>query len=258
MYWQEQTGEVIGAPFYLMEKMEGRVPADSPSYNAEGWMTELQPADREAMWQSYLETLVRIHQLDPAELGLGFLAKPELGATPIEQELSYYESYYRWAFGDRKHPQVERSLPWLRANRPAGPEPVALCWGDARVGNIIFHQNRCAAVIDWEMARLGNPVMDLSWGLFFDRFHTEGYGVERLEGIPDRESTIAIYEGLSGEKAENIEYYELLGGMKFSVIIIRIAQQLVNLGFMPEDAGFEVNNPCAAIHAQQLEELGIS
>lgn len=256
-YWQETTGEVIGAPFYLMERIAGRTPADNPPYNAAGWVTEVAPAERAAMWRSYLETLVRIRRLDVQALGLNFLAKPELGATPLAQELGYYENYLEWIYAGREHPHVSRSLPWLRANLPGKGEPV-LSWGDARIGNMIFQQGRAVAVLDWEMARLGDFRMDLAWGLFLERYHTEGNNVERLPGFMNRTDTIALYQELAGCRVENIEWFEVLAGMRFSVILTRLAQQLMDQGFLPEDSDFEWNNPVSVLHGKQLAELGIA
>lgn len=256
-WWNERSGDVIGAPFYLMSRIEGRAPADNPPYNASGWVTELSPADRTAMWRSYLEVLVSLRRLDPVGLGLGFLAKPELGATPLEQEIAYYERYLDWIFADREHPSVSISLPWLRANQPREASPPRLSWGDARIGNMLFRENRCVAVLDWEMARLGDPMMDLGWGLFLDRYHSEGNGLERLPGFPSRERTIAWYEELAGEPVHDIEYYELLAGMRFSVILTRLGQQLMAQDFLPKDSDFEINNPVSKLHARQLEEMGL-
>ena len=256
-YWEEPTGDVIGSPFYLMGRVEGRIPADNPPYNAAGWVTELAREDRSAMWRSYLETLVALRQLDPAALGLGFLAKPELAETPLAQELAYYESYLEWIYADREHPTVSVSLPWLKANQPKEASPPRLSWGDARIGNMIFRDNRCVAVLDWEMARLGDPMMDLAWGLFLDRYHSEGNGIERLPGFPTREATIALYEELADASVHDIEYYELLAGMRFSVILTRLAQQLMDQEFLPKDTDFEWNNPVSNLHAKQLDELGI-
>lgn len=254
---EETSGEVIGASFYLMEKVEGRIPPDNPPYNAAGWVTELAPADRGAMWRSYIETLVAIHALDPKALGLSNLAKPELGATPIEQELAYYERYFDWAFGGREHPTISPSLEWLRKNRPDDPGTARLVWGDARVGNVIFRQNRCVAVLDWEMARLASPMMDLAWGTFTQRYHSEGCGVPILPGFPGRAETIALYEELGGVPVRDLAYYEVLAGMRFSVILIRLAAQLKAQAFLPEDSDFEIDNPVSNLHGLQLREMGI-
>jgi aminoglycoside phosphotransferase (APT) family kinase protein len=257
-WWEEWSGDFVGQPFYLMQRIDGRIPPDNPPYNAAGWVTELSSDARRDMWHSYVETLVAIHRLDPVSLGLSSLAKPDLGATPLEQELAYYENFFRLAYGDREHPTVSRSLPWLRANMPRTALGPVLAWGDARVGNMIFRENRCVAVLDWEMARLADPMMDLAWGLFLERYHTEGTGVERLAGFPDRDGTIALYEDLSGTRTENLEYYELLAGMRFSVILIRLAQQMIARGFLPGDTEFEWNNPVSNLHAKQLAQCGIA
>lgn len=256
-YWEEPSGDVIGAPFYLMGRVDGRTPADNPPYNAAGWVTELEPDDRASMWRGYLEVLVALRRLDPQALGLGFLAMPELASTPLAQELEYYERYLEWIYSGREHPTVGVSLPWLKANMPSEPSPPSLCWGDARIGNMIFRENRCVAVLDWEMARLGDPVMDLAWGLFLDRYHSEGNGIERLPGFPSREATIALYEEIAGESVHDIEYYELLAGMRFSVILTRLGQQLMDQDFLPKDSDFEWNNPVSNLHARQLDEMGI-
>ncbi len=256
-WWQETTGDVIGAPFYIMERRVGRAPADNPPYNAAGWVTELGPADRAAMWRAYLDVLAGLRSLDPEALGLGFLAKPELGETPIEQELAYYENYLEWIFAGRVHPTVSVSLPWLRANMPKPVSSPRLCWGDARIGNMLFRDNACVAVLDWEMARLGDPMMDLGWGLFLDRYHSEGNGIARLPGFPTREQTIALYEQIVDEPVNDIEYYEVLAGMRFSVILTRLGQQLMEQEFLPPDSDFETNNPVSNLHARQLEEVGI-
>lgn len=256
MICEETRGDVIGAPFYVMERVEGRIPGDNPPYNAEGWVTELSSEQRAELWRSYVEGLVAIHAADPQALGLGGLAMPELGATPLEQELAYYERFATWAYGDRAHPVVAPGLAWLKANRPAGPEPVGLCWGDARVGNMIFAAERCVAVIDWEMARIASPMLDLAWGLFLDRYHTEGVGVPRLPGFPDREGTVALYRELSGRTTEHLEYYEVLAGLRFSVILVRLGRQFKHYGALPEDATFEVDNPVCNLHRKQLEALG--
>ncbi len=257
MLWQELTGDVIGSTFYVMEKIEGLCPADNPSYTVEGWLKEMSAEGQAELWQGYIETLAKVHALDPVELKLDFLNKPELGDTSLDQELAYYENYYQWAYPSGGHPTIEPALAWLRANRPPPPEKLRLVWGDARIGNMIFQGTRCAAVIDWEMARLGDPIIDLAWGLFLTRYHTEGGGRPNLPGFPTREETIERYVECSGNSADNVEYYEILAGMRFSVILIRIAQQLKHYEFMPEDSTFEIDNPVSNLHRKQLEAIGV-
>ncbi len=253
MLWFEEREDILGAPFYVMERVEGRIPTDNPPYHVGGWLTEIAPAERAAIWWSGIETLACIHQLDWKALGFGFLDAPERGATPLEQQLAYYQVYLRWAARGRSQPTIEPALEWLEANRPAEREPVALCWGDARVGNMIFREGRCQAVLDWEMVTLGNPVEDLAWWLFLDRHHSEGVEAPRLPGFPGREETVARYEAWTGSRVRHLHYYEIFAAMRFAVIMVRLAQQMVGYGVLPENSDFETNNIVTRLLAKLLE-----
>jgi aminoglycoside phosphotransferase (APT) family kinase protein len=99
--------------------------------------------------------------------------------------------------------------------------------------------------------------MDLAWGFFLGRYHSEGTGNPCLPGFPSREETIAMYEELSGCSTEQLAYYEILAGMRFSVILIRLGKQLKHYGLLPSDLNFEVDNPVSNLHRLQLQELGV-
>jgi aminoglycoside phosphotransferase (APT) family kinase protein len=162
MRWYEPDAGPLGVPFYVMDRLEGRVPADNPPFHMTGWVTELSPEQRERMWWNGLEAMARVHRLDWRALGFDFLAEPHRGATPLEQQLHYYD-FLTWGFNANRHPVFDAAQRWLRAHQPA-EQPVAICWGDARLGNQIFNdQLDVVAVIDWGMARLGDPVQDLAW-----------------------------------------------------------------------------------------------
>lgn len=246
---------VLGGAFYVMHQVAGRVPPDNPPYHAVGWVTEIAPAERAALWWAGVETLAAIHRLDWRALGFADLATPALGATPLTWQLAYYDRYFEWARAGRPHPLIERALAWLRARRPDA-EPTVLCWGDARIGNIIFAGTRPAAVLDWEMVTLGSPEMDLAWSIFLDRHHSEGIGTARLEGFPSYAETVARYEQLTGHRVRHLHYYQVLAGMRFAVIMLRIAQQMVTYGLMDEAGGraFELDNTVTRLLEKVLDE----
>jgi aminoglycoside phosphotransferase (APT) family kinase protein len=249
MLWLEEDATVLGAPFYVMEQVPGRAPTDNPPYHAGGWVTEVAPAEREALWWSGLEALARIHRLDWRGLGLGFL---DPCGDPLDAQLAYWERYRAWAAG-RPQPNLDRALAWLRANRPRERAPGVLCWGDSRIGNMLFRDGVCLAVLDWEMACIGTPELDLAWWLFMDRHHCEGIGVPRLPGFPSREETLARYEAWSGHAPRHLGWYEVLAAFRFSAIMARVAQQMAHYGLLPADASFELDNPCSRLLAQMLE-----
>jgi aminoglycoside phosphotransferase (APT) family kinase protein len=255
MYWlEEHDRSVLGGAFYVMGQVRGRVPTDQPPYHAGGWMTEATPAERAAIWWGGVETLAKIHRLDYRALGFGFLERPALGATPLDWQIAYYERYLEWAARGRAQPTAEAALDWLKRHRP-GAEPTVLCWGDARIGNIIYDGTVPAAVLDWEMVTVGSPEMDLSWSIFLDRHHSEGLGVPRLEGFPSYEETVARYEALTGHPVRHLDYYQVFAGFRFAVIMARIAQQMVIYGVMDEAGGraFEVDNTVTRLLAKLLD-----
>ncbi len=250
MYWLEHDESFLGAPFYVMGRVDGRIPTDNPPYHVGGWVTEIAPDEREALWWSGLDALIEIHRLDWRRLGLDFLDRP--GATPLDAHLEEYESMWAWVDG-RPNPNIEAALRWLRENRPRDEEPTVVSWGDARIGNMIFDRGRCVAVLDWEMAALGSPELDLAWWLFLDRHHSEGVDAPRLPGFPSREATIERYAERTGHRPRHLDYYEVFAALRFTVIMARLARQMVYYEVLPSDSGFEVDNACSRLLARLLD-----
>lgn len=246
--------DVLGAPFYVMDHVAGRVPTDNPPYHVGGWMTELGPEERREIWLGAFDCMARIHRIDYQAAGFGFLDRPELGDTSLDQQLAYYTRYLAWAARGRAQPTVEAALAWLEKNKPEDPRQV-LCWGDARVGNIIYDGTRPAAVLDWEMVCLGSPEQDVAWQVFLDRHHSEGIGAPRLAGFPSYEDTLAYYTQRSGFAVEHLHFYEVFAGFRFGVIMIRLAQQMGEYGLMEPDASrvFECNNTVTRLLASLLD-----
>jgi aminoglycoside phosphotransferase (APT) family kinase protein len=235
-----------------MEKIDGRIPEDNPPYHTDGWVTEIAPDDRETMWWSGIDQMARVHHVDWQALGLDFLDDAKRGHPGIEQQLAYYGEYLGWAAEGRPQPVTEAALEWLRANRPRPDGPTGLCWGDSRIGNMIFDNNHCVAVLDWEMVTLGPWEQDLAWWLFLDRHHSEGLGVPRLAGFPSHEETVARYELLMGRSAEHLDYYEVFAGFRFAVVMIRVIAMAVAFELLPPDTDMGTNNIVTTLLGRQL------
>lgn len=273
--WSDDT---LGAPFYTMEFLDGWVPSDNPPMHAAGRMAEeLTPAERELVWWSGVEAMCRVHDLDPEQLGLGFLAEckwpqatrsepqaseaktgvPARGEDALAQHLHYYDAYLTWGLGDRaRYPLLERALGWLRDRAPRG-EPVALCWGDSRLANQIYSGVECIGVLDWEMVRLGNPLQDTAWWVALDRCFSEGTGLPRLAGLPGRDETLAHWRDRTGRSLDHLDYYEVFALMKFAAIMARLGRQVKHYGILPPDHDMDVNNLASLTLARKLEELGV-
>lgn len=218
----EADPSLLGVQFYIMEFTPGRIPSDIPPYNMDGWMLhETTEKQRENMWRAAVDTMARYHRLDYRELGFSHLASDD--ATPLQQQLAYWQNYHDWAMEGTRHEIGSAALKWLNENQPEN-EPTVLCWGDARLANIIFRESLdgVAAVLDWEMAVLGNPVQDLAWFNVLDSTFAEGLGMSRLPGLPSYEDTVSQWQQASGYSAADYDYYVIFAAMRFGLILSRI------------------------------------
>jgi aminoglycoside phosphotransferase (APT) family kinase protein len=187
LFYEADAG-VIGTPFYVMTRLEGRVFAgyDTPGVSA---------SDRRAMYRAMAETLAALHAVDPAAVGLGDFGRPgSYFARQIARWTKQYELSKTAPVAD-----IETLNAWLPANIPAG-ETTALCHGDFRLGNLMFHptEPRVIAVLDWELSTLGDPLADLAFNAMAWRSRPEHYGgIDGLDhralGIPTEEEHIADY-----------------------------------------------------------------
>lgn len=247
--WFEQDRSVLGARFVAMARVEGRVPGDSPSYHADGWFTELTDDQRAAVWNNGLDTMAAIHRLDRTHPDLAWIQGP----SPAGQ-LELDRAYRRFAVGDRPFPVVDEAFEVLAAAVPPAVEP-AICWGDSRIGNMIFADDcTVAAVLDWEMLTLGDPVQDLAWYLLLDRHHHEAFDVPRSSGVPDRAASIHRWEQRSGRSAEHLGWYELLGGARYASILARVMQLLDASGTFPGAAAGALDQSGTALLQRLLDE----
>ena len=235
-----------------MDHVEGLVPPDNLPYTMGGWVVDAAPAEQERMWWTGLEAMASIHRTDWRALGLDWLADHKRGKPGLDQQLTYYREFLDWTAEGRPQPVTEAVWDWLVANRPEERGDVVLSWGDSRVGNMIWEDFAPVAVLDWEMASLGQPELDLGWWLYFDRQFTEGLAVPRPPGFPSHEETIERYSELIGRPVHDVEYYEIFSGFRFAVIMCRLTDLLVQSGQLPEDTDMGTNNLATQFTAQLL------
>ncbi len=218
----EEDPSWVGTPFLIMRRIPGQVPADSPPYLIDGWMARLDPSDLIRLEENTIRTLVELHQIrEPADLAR--FDRPDLGTAPLEQQLAFQRDYYEWAREGRRVPIIEEAFGVLLRNMPAANRRV-LNWGDSRIGNIIYQDCIPAGVLDWEMATAGPPEVDLGWMVFFHAFFQkmmEGYGMTGMPGLLRRERAVELYEAVSGERLEDLAWFEALAALRFAIISIR-------------------------------------
>ncbi len=248
--WFEESSDVLGARFLCMPRVDGQVPADNPCYHVEGWMTALEPVAQRRVWDNGIDAMAQIHRLDFHSAGLDWI----MPVRPDEQ-LELDRRYRSFAAGDVPYPPVDQAFEALAATVPPADPAPALCWGDARIGNMIFAADQSvAAVLDWEMVTAGDPVQDLAWYLLLDRHHVDAFGVPRLSGLPSRDASIARWEAASGRSAEHLGWYELLGAARYASIMTRVMQLLDASGVFPGAAEMAYDQTGSQLLSRLLHE----
>ena len=256
----ETDPSVLGGPFYLMNRIEGRVPNENPLYHLEGWFHDLPAEHQRGCWFAGIDMLGRLARLDWRDLGLQFLLADDAHqVSPLERQLDYYRRAIAWAerLAGRQYPLLQAGEIWLRAHRPVD-EPLAFSWGDAKLGNCMFDGDELVAVLDFEQATIANPVDDLAWWLMLDDSLSRGYGVPRLVSLPTRAESVARWEAASGFEARDLDYYEVYAAWRMAFVMARIAHIFRSRGWIASDSDMDVNNGGANLLAAHLLRLGVS
>lgn len=223
--WTEEDASVLGVPFYIMERVDGWVPGDFPPYHVAGPLFEASEEERARTWWDAVETIAKIHTLDWEQAGLDYLGVPADGRSFMERQIGYYDEVFAQN-GEPLPPVLATTREWLLKNSFT-PKHISLCWGDARLGNMVFRDHKVAAVLDWEMACLGDPESDLGWFAHIDWATSVGRAVSpfpRMSGLPSMEETIARYEQVTHRKVENLHYYEVFATYRMAILFTRIEQ----------------------------------
>jgi aminoglycoside phosphotransferase (APT) family kinase protein len=252
--WHERDATLLGGEFIVMERVDGRTPADSPAYTTAGWVLELDTAQQATLFDNGLKALAAIHALDWRAAGLQRLDRRELGTPGLDQQLAYWQRFFQWAANGESNATVEAAFEWVRANHPADDEPLSLTWGDARLGNILFADDMSVTgLVNWEMAALASPELDLGWWLFLLRYHTTGIGARKVPGFPDRGATVARYEDLTGRDVKHLYFYEVFAGLRLSIMTHRAGNLMIEGGLLPPDAPIKLVNPASRLLAELLD-----
>ena len=217
--WFESDAGLLGAPFFVMEKVAGRVAVSYPPYSKQGWLVDALPEQRACMWRDAVGQLAAIQRV-PAS-SPPFLALPG-GDVGFDQEVDRWRRYIDWVDPAGESRLLRDTFAGLLAKSPAN-RPEGIVWGDARLGNMMVGADfRVAAVMDWEQPSRGGALHDLGWWLQIDQNQTVAQGITPLEGMGNREQTIALWSEVSGKSAADIAWYEAFACFKMECLAIRV------------------------------------
>jgi aminoglycoside phosphotransferase (APT) family kinase protein len=212
-----QDHAVMGSDFYVMERVVGQI----FRRNIPETITKL---DIEVMADSLINGLVQLHAVDSA-----ILAELNKGPGYVARQVEGWSKRYRNALTDDV-PNGEKVMAWLTDNKPVDVDSCII-HGDWRIDNVVFDlaHSRIAGVLDWELATVGDPLMDLGSALAYwvDRDDEPAFASLRrqpsqLPGMPTREEFVARYLQLSGRSCADFTFYEVFGLFRLAVIIQQI------------------------------------
>ena len=216
---------VIGAPFYLMERVTGVVLRDRPPSGV-----TLDPATMRGVCLAAVDTLAELHSVDWRAAGLAGIGRPE---GYVRRQVEGWTERWRKSKTDEVR-EMDQAAAWLAENLPEEGEP-AVIHNDYKYDNLVLDPadlSRIRAVLDWEMATLGDPLMDLGTTLAYwaepgDPDALKVFGVTHLPGNLDRRGVVERYAEKTGREASGIAFYHAYGLFKVAVIAQQIYARFV-------------------------------
>ncbi|MFF8772349.1 phosphotransferase family protein [Kitasatospora sp. NPDC015120] len=207
--------EVLGAPWYLMAYVPGTVHRDATALAALGERRV------RGIGEALVDTLAALHRIDPAAVGLAGFGRPE---GYLERQLRRWSAQLD-ASRSRDLPGVDRLHDLLAATRPDSPAP-ALVHGDYRLDNVLVAERDgrdvVAAVLDWEMSTLGDPLTDVGLLVMYTELAGVGGGLipsaATAPGFPRSAELVARYAGSTGRDAAALDWYVAFACYKLAVV----------------------------------------
>ncbi|MGN6466689.1 MAG: phosphotransferase family protein, partial [Rhizobiaceae bacterium] len=212
--------DILGTPFYLMERVAGRIFSESS-------LKDVARHERRAMYRSAAEVLAAIHSTHIDAVGLRDFGKT--GAY-LARQIDRWTR--QWDLSrDEGIPEIDRLAAWLREHLPEGDGDTTLVHGDFRIGNLIFHprEPRVSAVLDWELSTLGDPMADLAHCCIYAWYNRpEEYGgvlgVDlEAEALPSFDEFVADYMAASALPRSLTRYHLAFALFRNAVIFAGIA-----------------------------------
>ena len=215
--WFEQDASALGAPFYVMDFVDGDVPL--PVLSSDGKPRIADQAEREALARDLCTNLAQLHRFDWTASPLSSFEAPGGPRDAARRQLEVWRGYYERSRPEPS-PMLVRAFRELERRLPAlpGQGPVSVVHGDFRTGNFLREGTNVRAVLDWEMVHLGDPLEDLAWAA--SRLWR---GQTQLAGIlVPCDQFYRMYEEAGGHPVdrERLRFYDLLAGVKMAAIML--------------------------------------
>lgn len=259
----EPTGDVLGTPFFLMDRIDGDIPPDVLPYNfGDSWVSHGSPEQQRTLQDSTVATIAELHKVPAEEMpDLDPAAHGHAGDTLLARNVAKVRHWYEFATGDAGRSElVERGLAWLEAHLPEVDDADAVvCWGDSRIGNVIYRDFEPVAVLDWEMATLGPRALDVAWLSFAHSVFESITEMLEMPGMPEflrPEDLAATYRELTGVDVGDLTWYRVFAGIQWCIVFMRTGVRQIHFGEIERPEKVEDLFHCGPLVARLLEEVG--
>ena len=238
--WLEEDSSLLGAPFYVMDRIDGRVPDESPMpYHGAGWLSEANSAERRILWTSVIEAIGKLARVQ-VDTRFEYLTQTRWG-MPLDADAAavrvrQWRDWTIWSVGAGKPPaSLMGAWDRLEAALPARAPRLGINWGDAKLGNVMFRGLDVAALLDWELVGIGPAEEDLMNLLAVDHvLSTVGPGL-RLDGLLSRDESVSVFETTLGRDLVGADWWYVFALAKMAAETHRLLLQWQGSGRVPED-----------------------
>jgi len=198
------------------------------------WVTDASDDERRRLQDATVDALARLHGIEHPERLFDFLPGSDRKRSALARHVDEQRSYYEWVVADgRRSPLIEKAFAWLDSHWPEPEGPTVLSWGDARIGNVLYRAFEPVAVLDWEMAALGPPELDVGWLVTLHEFFEDVARTYGLPGLPDflrREDVCERYEARTGYAPRDLAWYCVYAATRHAIIMSRIGRRAIHFG----------------------------
>ncbi|HWE54858.1 MAG TPA: phosphotransferase family protein [Acidimicrobiales bacterium] len=218
----ETDDQWLGEPFLAMSWEAGRAGPEAPALSRD--LLDRPAVEQADLQGHFIDTLATIHA---QELDLGaVLRRPDT----LTGEVAWWRSYVDWATDGSPPAAMTAAVEWCAAHAPVDAGACGLCWGDVRLGNALFDDSgRVTAVLDWELASLGPPEMDVAWYVVLDDL-LERFTGRRVPGFGTTDQVIARYEAAAGRPLRSMGWHQVFALTRSVAISERLARLAARSG----------------------------
>ncbi len=241
---------ILGCPFFVMERIRGIIlRRDLPKGMS------FTPQEARKLCENLVDTLVNLHAVDVAKAGLKDFGKPE---GYIRRQVEGWSERYR-AARTPDAPDCEAVMAWLVEKRPPESDRVSIIHNDFRFDNVVLHPEdpfRIIGILDWEMATIGDPLMDLGAALSYwvekgdpPEYHAIRLGPTEIEGALTRQEVLERYLEKTGMLTASMDFFRAFGLFRLAVI----AQQIYYRFYHGQTKDQRFQLMIVAVHALEKE-----